>query len=243
MEQTIELKNVTRGIELNNNIDVALNKSQRTFTNLTHDVVSKGADYVIRAMPVNDHIKNILMDVKKSFETKDFKQVLKTAVSSSINEGLNLLNIPRNVIRDITKVKDIAMKGGLREGISAAIDIVTHKYLKNNIFSNLIKDFINKTKDFIFSKQFQTKIDSGIQNILDKVEKYKEKCNKWFEYYNKLDFENMNSLAKTLNVERRKVSNDLDCLKQNSIIQNMNQLVNVKKDKLSKIQLQICSNL
>lgn len=233
------LKEKNKGLD----IDVAANRSQRVFSNLTFDVINKGADYVIKAMPVNDHIKDILTDVKKSFETKDFKQIIKTAVSSSIDEGLELLNAPKNVIQDITKIKDIAMQGGLREGVCAAIDIVTNKYLKNNLFYNIIKDFINKTKDFIFNKSFSTKLENGINNILNKADKFKEKCNEWYKYYEDLDFEKMNTLAKSLNRERSKVANDVDCIKENNIIQNMMKLVNNKRDKLSSMQLQICNNL
>ena len=240
MQEILDLNNK---IELDKNVDIEINRSKRAFSNLAQEVVSKGADYVIKAMPLNDHIKNILVDVKKSFETKDFKQIIKTAVNSSIEEGLSILKIPKNVVKDITKIKNIAIKGGLREGISAAIDIVTNKYLKNNIFFNIIKDFINKTKDFIFNKSFKDKIDSGINKMLNKVENYKEKCNKWYDYYNNFDIDNMNNIAKSLKSERRNVTIDTDCIKQNNIIQNMMELINVKKDKLSPMQLQICSNL
>ena len=233
------LRDKNKGLE----VDVATNRTQRVFSNLTFDIVNKGADYVIKAMPVNDHIKDILIDVKKSLETKEFKQIIKTAVSSSIDEGLELISAPKNVIQDITKVKDIAIKGGLKEGICAAIDIVTNKYLKNNIYYSIIKDFINKTKDFVFNKSFNIKMENGVKSILDKADKFKEKCNEWYKYYENLDFDNMNLLAKSLNRERSKVANDLECIKENNVIQNIMKLVNNKRDKLSNMQLQICNNL
>lgn len=243
MELVLNTNELLKNKEKNIEVDVEVNRSQRIFSNLTYDVINKGADYVIKAMPVNEHIKDILIDVKKSFETKDFKQIIKTAVSSSIEEGLELINAPKNVIKDITKIKNIAIKGGLREGISAAIDIVTNKYLKNNLFNSFIKDFTDKTKDFIFNKSFLDKLETGITNILNKADKFKEKCNQWYKYYESLDFENMNLLAKSLNRERSKVANDIECIKENNIIQNMMKLVNSKKDKLSNMQLQICNNL
>ena len=243
MELLIDSNEIIKNRDRNIEIDVAANRSQRVFSNLAFDVVNRGADYVIKSMPINNNIKNILLDVKKSFETKDFKQIIKTAVGSSISEGLELLKLPKNVITDITKITDITFKGGLREGICAAIDIVTNKYLKNNIFYNIIKDFINKTKDFIFNKSFSNKIESGINNILNRADKFKDKCKEWYKYYEKLDFEKMNNLAKALNRERNKVANDIECVKENNIMQNMMKLVNNKKDKLSNMQLQICNNL
>ena len=39
------------------------------------------------------------------------------------------------------------------------------------------------------------------------------------------------------------VVNDKDCVIQTSIIENMTKLINAKQDKLSDIQMKICSNI
>ncbi len=243
MPTVLDFRDLEIKKELNRNLDVEVNRSKRVFSGIVQEAVSKGADYVIKAMPVNDSIKNVLIDVKNAFETKDFKQVLKTAINSSITEGLKILGLPKNVLKDINKIKNVTLKGGLREGVCAAIDIVTNKYLKNNVFVSFIKDFINKTKDFICNKGFKDKLNDGIKKVYNKIDQYKEKCEKWYDCYNKLDFDNMDNIAKSLKNEKSKVSIDTDCVKQNNIIQNMMELINVKKDKLSPIQLQICSSL
>lgn len=238
-----KVKDIVNNLNITKDMQVELNKNKRGIQKVVYNVVNRGADYVIKAMPVNDSVKDILIDVRKSLETKDFKSILKTVVDSSVREGLELLNTPKNVISDINKVKNIALKGGLKEGISAAIDIVTNKYLKGNIFASIIKDFINKTKDFIFSKKFREKLDKGIDNLLNKVEEYKDKCKSWYESYDKLDIAKMNEIASSLKKERRNVTISSECSKQNNVIQNMMELVNTKKDKLSNLQLQICNNL
>ena len=240
MDKTLSLDN---DIKLENGLNLEIKNTEKAFSNIVQNIVGQGADYVIKTMPVSEPIKNILLDVRKSFETKDFKKVLQTAVSSSINEGVKLLNLPKNVLNDISKVVNVSLRGGLREGVSAAIDIITNKYLKNNIFYSFIKDFIDRTKAFLFNKDFKNKIDNSIKNLTDKIDKYKVKCNEWYDYYNKLDFDKINDLAKALNKEKSSVNSNLDCIKQNNIIQNITKLVNVKKDKLSNIQMQICSNL
>lgn len=243
MEGTLILNNLDNNISLNKELNLEIKNTERAFLNIVQNVVGKGADYVIKTMPVSDPIKNVLLDVRKSFETKDFKEILKTAVGSSIEEGLKFLNMPKNVLNDITTVANVSLRGGLREGVSAAIDIISNKYLKNNIFYNFIKDFIDKTKGFLFNKEFKNKITNAIDKLQEKVDKFKEKCDEWYDYYNKLDFDKINDLAKTLNKEKSSVSSNLDCVKQNNIIQNITKLVNAKQDKLSNIQMQICSNL
>ncbi|MEG2348703.1 MAG: hypothetical protein RSB67_03545 [Clostridia bacterium] len=244
MENIINLDLVKQNsLNFDNKIDFELNKSKDAFSDVVREVIDKGADYAIKAMPINDSLKDILIDVKKAFKTKDFKNIVKTAIGSSLREGMEILNIPRNVISDVNKIKDIAFKGGLSGALSAGIDIVTKKYLKNNIFAPTINRFLNSIKDFVFSKTFKEKLDRGISNIFDRISKYKDVCKQWYQAYDKFNIDEMNIIAKKLKYTANKVSSNMDCLTENNIIQNMTSLINTKKEKLSKIQLQICNNL
>ena len=40
-----------------------------------------------------------------------------------------------------------------------------------------------------------------------------------------------------------RLNNNSECLKENTIIQNMTALINNKMDKLSKIQIEACANI
>lgn len=241
MELNVDRKDLL--IDKDREVDISINNTKKAFSNIAFNVVNTAADYIIKAMPVNDGVKNILLDVKKAFESRDFKTILKTAVGSSMEEGIKMLKMPKNVLSDISKVTNITIKGGLSEGICAAIDIISNKYLKNNLFYNLIKDFINKTKDYIFTKEFKDKLEIKVERLVKKADNFKEKCKEWYKYYDKLDFEKMNDLAQDLKREKRKVISDPECAKESNIIQNILKLVNVKKDKLTNLQLQICNEL
>lgn len=238
-----QIKGIKNEIMLDLNNDLQINRSKREFTNMTQNIVSRGADYVIKAMPVNNNIKEILLDVKEAFKTKDFKKILGTAVNSCVREGIEMLNFPINVLKDINKVKEITLKGGLREGISSAIDIVTNKYLKGNLFAVHIKDFINQLKNFVFSNKFTEKLDMGIRLFKDKANEYQKLCQSWHEAYQNKDFEKMDIVAKTLNTRQRSVNADSECVRQNRIIQNITEAIHHKKEELSPIQLKICNIL
>lgn len=225
------------------NLNLEIDKTKEGFANVVKDVIESGADYAIKAMPVNDGVKDVLLDVRRALHTKDFKYIVKTAVSSSVREGLELLNLPRNVIRDINKLKDIAFEGGLSKSLSAGIDIVTNKYLKNNIFAPIINRFTKSIKEFVFSKSFRDKIDKGISNIFDRITKYKNTCKEWYVAYDKFDINEMNDIAKKLRSNIKRTNIDQECVNENNVIQNMTSLINAKKEKLSQIQLQICNNL
>lgn len=252
MEQILELENIQRGnttnvleqgIVIENKRDMVIEHNKKEFAKVLEDTIYKGADYVIKGLPISTCVKDVLIDVKNAFRTKDFKEILKTAVNSSIREGLEILSIPKNVIRDITKIKDIALSGGIKNAVTAGIDIVTGKYLKGNIFEPFIKEFLNKTKDFVFSHDFIRKIDSGIKKVLVKGDQCKKLCEDWYRAYDQFDLEQINYLAKEIKSKKKYMCADANYMKESSIIDNMTKLINAKKEKLSQIQLQICHSL
>ena len=102
---------------------------------------------------------------------------------------------------------------------------------------------MDKTKDFVFSNSFREKLTNSVEKVVSRIDDFKEKCNEWFKFYDKLDIEKMNLTAQELSKARSQVSSDVECVKQNNIIQNMMKLVNSKNDKLSDLQLQMCNDL
>lgn len=235
------------GISLNKDIDEKLSfqeeRNRNEYSNTVAKVVDNSIGYIIKALPVNENIKQIALDVKDAFKTGDFKEIVKTAVKSSIKEGLEILNLPKNVISDITKISKIAFSGGLSSALSAGIDIISKKYLKNNIFSSVLFKITNEMKNYVFSKDFKIKIDNNINKLLEKNNKFNDLCQKWYESYEKFDLFNMNSLCKSIKNMQKHIVNDKDCKVQSDIIENMTNLINTKNSKLSPIQMQICNNI
>lgn len=234
-------------ISLNKDIDEKLSfqeeRNRNEYSNTVAKVVDNSIGYIIKALPVNENIKQIALDVKDAFKTGDFKEIVKTAVKSSIKEGLEILNLPKNVISDITKISKIAFRGGLSSALSAGIDIISKKYLKNNIFSSVLFKITNEMKNYVFSKDFKIKIDNSINKLLEKNNKFNDLCQKWYESYEKFDLFSMNSLCKSIKNMQKHIVNDKDCKVQSDIIENMTNLINTKKSKLSPIQMQICNNI
>ena len=233
-----EAKNLLRKNELNNDMDIQIENVKLEFGNIVRNIVDRGADYVIKAMPINDHIKDILSDVKNSFKTKGFKDLVKTAVNSSIREGLEILSLPKNVISNIDKVKDIAIKGGLTNAICAGIEIVLKKNL--NINTDIVKDFIDKMKGFINNKAFINKIDQGIKKCSSRVDKFEKMCDEWYQAYREFDLDKINQISSKLNNSVKNVKFNKDSVKSNNIIQNLTEFVNNKKDRLTEMQYQAC---
>lgn len=228
---------------LSKSLDIDLSKEKQAFDKVVVNVIDKGTDYILKAMPIQENVKDILIDVKKSFKTKDFSKIVQTAVSSSVREGLELLGTPINMIKDVNKIKEAAFKGGLRQGLVAGIDIVSNKYLKGNILGDVVAKFLDETKNFINSKRFAMKIDDDIRKLIVKQDKFKVLCANWYKAYDQMDLPTLNDIAKQISTKQKTSIINSDIMKAAKIILNMTEFVNNKKDKLSLAQLDICKSL
>lgn len=223
--------------------DLEVEKNKEELINIILNIIDKGANYVIKGMPVNEHIKEVLIDVKKVLKQGDFLKILNTALTSSIKEGLEIAGVPEKNIGEINKMVDTAFKGGLSNCINIGIDIVSTTKKYGNIFYNYIDDFFGDLKSFISSTEFKKKIDLNVEKCMNKVDDFKELCNDWYDAYDNFDLRQIKEIANKLNKLKYKVNFNNDCINENNIIQNITELVNVRKQKLTKTQYDICSSL
>lgn len=235
-----------KNIDTNSKLDIEkeLEVNQRSdlnsFTNVITNVIDKGINYAIKSLPIGDSLKDIALDIKEAIKTNDFKHIVKTAIGSSIREGLEIIGAPINIIKDISKMKDVALTGGLTKSLCAGVEIISNKYLKNNLFVSMSKDFVGIINNFINSKDFIGKIDTSLQKINNKVNSFKEICDTWREAYEKFDLDKINEVAGTLTKKIRGVSNNEECKEENNIIQNITKMVNNTGKRLTSIQLEAC---
>lgn len=226
-----------------NNEKLEIEKNKQEVVGIITKIINKGSNYIIKAMPVNEHIKDILTDAKEALEEGDFIDMIKVAINSSISEGLDIIGIKEKELFQIDKMVDTAFEGGLTKSINLGVDIVENMKKFGNLFYNYIEDFFENLKGFILSKDFKEKVYIGINKCLDKVETFKDMCNDWYDAYDKFSLPEIKEIADKLKKMKNKVSFDNNCISENTIIQNVTELVSRKNSKLTKTQFDICSNL
>lgn len=226
-------------LEIDKNIDNIKKETGTIIANL----VDRLAGYAIKAMPVPDGIKDILMDVKKVFKKKDFKNLISTVITSSLREGLEVIGAPITIIKDIGKLGEIIKKGGVVNGIVASVEMVANKYMKNNLLGDVAADFFEKVRDGIKSRDFTNKLDKQMAKTDIKKLNFKEVCDSWYDAYNKMDIESINKIAGQLSKSTILKGADAKTKSENRVIQNMTKLINNKNEKLSREQLQLCQIL
>lgn len=218
-----------------------LDSIKEQFNKFVVSTFDKMVKYTIKSMPIPDAFKDVLLDVKDAFKTKDFKSILKTAIHSSIREGLEILGLDKESLKNFKIMCNAAIKGGLPEGIKAGIDIVAKKYLKNNIVGDYIYDFFNQVKNIPFSKAFTEKLAKEASKLDSAKADFLDKCTSFKEAYSEFNLEKMDELSKEINEKIKNVKKDNECIREANNIHNICKLVSVRKEKLTNEQLKLCN--
>lgn len=226
---------------ISNTIDIS--KESKLFTKAVENVIEKGAGYIVRALPIQENVKDVLIDVTGVLKTRSFSKIVQTAVTSSIREGAEFLSTPLAVIKDIKKVTEMAKKGGLREGLCSAIDITFDKYIKNNLISDVIKNYKDEIKRFINSKEFDRQLTLNIEKIASKQDNIKTLIEDWKVNYRKLDISGLNNKIQELTKLNPYIAKMPHYKQEFKYIRNITDFVNSNKTQLTQKQLEFCKNL
>lgn len=238
--QINEIIENTKSFALELSEDNRMTVLKNDLSNAAEKAIDNASKYIIKAMPVPDAVKDILIDVKDSLKTKDIKQVVSTAVKSTVREGLELMGLSTSSINSLMELKNVASKGGLITSLKNGIEIVAKNYLKNNIVGDFMYDFFDKLKNYIMNKEFGKSLTNIINKLEEKKEKFLKKCEEWYNAYKNMNMEKLNIVATELNSNNYVLSRYTDCVKENNIIQNMTAMVNNKNNLLTENEKRLC---
>ncbi|MBR1883483.1 MAG: hypothetical protein IJ809_00795 [Clostridia bacterium] len=231
------------GNDLVKQLDKNIEKEKGVFGKIIGDAIDKTANFAIKALPVPESVKDILSDVKEAIKTKDIGHVIKTAINSSLREGMELLGISKEKMEDLTEMKNTLFKGGLRENLSAGIETVYSKYINNNILSDELTSLVDSIKNSINGRTFSNEISSKLNVFEEKREYINDLCSEWYKAYHNLDIPRLNTINSDINMRASKSLLTSKQQKDIDIINNMTEFVNNKKDYLTDIEINFCNNV
>jgi len=238
--QINEIISNTRSLALELKEDGRMAALRGDLTNAAEKTIDHAAKYVIKAMPVPDAVKDILLDIKDAIKTKDMREVITTAVKSTVREGMEMLGLSTASINSLMELKDVAKKGGLITSLKNGIEIVEENYLKNNIVGDYVYKFFDKLKNYIMNNEFGKSLERFIKKLDEKKNKFLEKCEDWYDAYKNMNVEKMNDVAVELNNNKYVLTRYVDCVKENNVIQNMTTMINSKNGMLTSNQQRLC---
>lgn len=230
----------TKSLALQLSEDSRMTTLKNDLSNAAEKAVDQASKYIIKAMPVPDAVKDILIDVKDAIKTKDIKEVVSTAVKSTVREGLELVGLSSSSINSLMELKNVASKGGLITSLKNGIEIVANNYLKNNIVGDYVYKFFDNLKNYMMNNEFGKSLNNIIKKLEEKKDNFLKKCEEWYNAYKEGNLSKVNNVANELDSNKYVLSRYTDCVKENNIIQNMTAMVNNKKGVLTENEQRLC---
>ena len=181
-----------------------------------------------------DNINNLISAFKQTNEYTEYK---------ALKEGKEILGLTDRELKYINKMINTAFAGGLTKNINIGVATIENVKKYGNLFYNYIEDFFESLKSYIASTGFEERVNIAVSRCLNKVDEFKKICTNWYNAYDKFDLNNISSIADKLDKMKNKVEFNDKCVSENTIIQNVTELVRQNKKKLKKNQFDICANL
>lgn len=231
------------GLDLDKNVGLDLNREKNLFCKIIGETLDKTANFAIKMMPVPDSVKDVLRDVKDAVKTGDLGKVISTAVSSSIREVSEFIGISSDKMQDLNELKNLMLRGGLRQCLSAGIETAYSSYINGNILGDEIRNFIKSYTNNIESRNFINQIDSKLEPYIKIRNDIDSLCEKWYKSYDRMDIKELNAINSDINFLKTKGILTDKQLKEVKVVKNLTEFVNSKKDKLTELELSFCNNV
>lgn len=227
--------------EITSNVD--LSEQLKSFAKAVETVVLNGAEYVVKALPIQENVRDVLTDVAEVLKTKDFSTIVDTAVVSSVREGMEYLGVTEIFSMSATELVELAKKGGLRESLTSSIEVVFDKFTSNNLLGDTITSFVEDIKTFITSKEFDTKLEKAATFLQEKKDQVVSLFESWKEAYENFDLNEVTEIFNSMSKTKSTINANVDLKYEYSIIKNIMEFVSEKQDKLSVNQLEFCKSV
>lgn len=235
-------------LQLNNKIENQKNlvteKEQNHFLETTFGQVMNGAiDIGIRAILPN-FLEDGIINVKNIFLKEGLAEGIQTIVKEGLNIGKSAIGIFTGKFENISQIQTAIQKGGLIDSTSNLIDTILSKVQKNNLLPKKVVSIIKQGKDILLNNVSQN-IEKELTNQIKEMEKINEYSNKWKEYFEERDFNNMDKTYQKLEKSLKKVIPLEETIKQAREIENLHGLIknNGQSFEITELQRQLAKKL
>lgn len=235
------------GNNLKNNIEKGMDfvkeKQKEFLQSNIGQAINSGVDIGIRYL-CPDFVEDEVIEIKDAIITEGFKEGVNKTIENAIELGKEIKGIFTGSFDNLNQINDVLKEGGLLEGISEVLDKSIDWAKDTNIISkNTAKLLKNGKKEIL--NEVEDSIDNNLKEQVLSVEKINGYIEKWKQYYENEDFDNMKyqydkiqeNLEKTIPIEK--------VLNEARKIENMHELIknNGKNFNLTEEEVALCSSM
>ena len=219
-------------------------KEQNNFLQTTFgQVINNAIDIGLKSILPN-FLEDGIINIKDTLLKEGLKEGIQILVQESINLGKSITGIFTGKFENINQMQTAIQKGGLIDSTSELLDKVLNKIQKNSILPKNIVTVIKQGKNVLLNNVSQN-IEKELTNQITQIEKINDYTEKWKNYFEQKDFNNMDKIYTKLEKSLEKVMPLEQTIKQAREIENLHNLIknNGQNFEISNIEKQLAKQL
>ena len=233
-------------MEIENNAEIGLqiNDKKEEFLNSTlWKTINNGIDIGLRYL-LPDLVEDEIIDLKDNLINYGLKDGIKKTISSVIETGKQAIGIVSGNFENIDQIQTVIKNGGVIDKISYVLDKVIDKTVKSGKINTTVGKAIKTGKSSILSS-VERNIESTLNDQISSAKKVDKYINKWNEYYNQKDFDEMQKEYVKIKKELKNLVPIQNTLNNANYVENIHNLIknNGKNFDLSEEELNLAKKL
>lgn len=228
--------------KIENNLDV-VNNQNNFLDSMLWKTIDNGIDIGIRYI-LPDFIEDQIINLKDNLINYGLKEGISRSIKSAIDIGKSAIGIATGNFEDVSQIQTAIKKGGIIDSISNVLDSAVNKAANKGKIDKNVAKLITNGKNSILSN-VEKNIESTLTKQLTSAQNLETYMNNWKEYYNKKDFNNMDSEYKLIQKQMKELIPIENTIKSARKIETIHNIIknNGKNFDLSVDELELVDKL
>lgn len=228
--------------KIESNLDV-VNNQNNFLDSMLWKTIDNGIDIGIRYI-LPDFIEDQIINLKDNLINYGLKEGISRSIKSAIDIGKSAIGIATGNFEDVSQIQTAIKKGGIIDSISNVLDSAVNKAANKGKIDKNVAKLITNGKNSILSN-VEKNIESTLTKQLTSAQNLETYMNNWKEYYNKKDFNNMDSEYKLIQKQMKELIPIENTIKSARKIETIHNIIknNGKNFDLSVDELELVDKL
>ena len=197
MELNIENK---QSFLLRNNLNNSLEIKQNNFLQSTlGQAINNGVNIGLRYILPN-WAEDKVIELKDNLLNYGLKEGISKTIQSTIDTGKSAIGIVTGNFEKINQINEAEKNGGIIDNFSEIFDSVLNKVYSLGKINSTTYNLIRNGKNSILNN-IEKNIESNLTNQINSSKNLESHINKWKDYFNQKDFQNMEKEYKNIKNE------------------------------------------
>ena len=209
---------------LNTSIDNNLEIRQNNFLQSTlGQAINNGVNIGLRYILPN-WAEDKVIELKDNLLNYGLKDGISKTIQSTIDTGKSAIGIVTGNFENINQINEAVKNGGIIDNFSELFDSVLNKIYSLGKINTMTFNLIRNGKNSVLNN-VEKNIESNLTNQINSSKKLESHINKWKDYFNQKDFQNMEKEYKNIKTELKGLVPIENTINNARAIENLHNLI------------------